>query len=291
MSKPIENRYEFVLFYDVENGNPNGDPDAGNMPRIDPQTGFGIVSDVCLKRKVRNYVDFKHGRTAPYDIYVTDGAVLNNLHNKAKQELVASGTIDKDAKGDAKGVKDIAKQFMCDKYFDVRTFGAVMDTGDFKCGQVRGPVQLCFSRSQSKIYQQEITITRMAAANEKENQTENRTMGRKFIVPYGLYRAEGFVSANYAAQTGFGDDDLELFFEALVNMFDQDHSASHGKMSSRKLFVFKHESKLGNAPANVLFDKIAAKQINGEEPPRAYSDYEITVDKALPSGVTLTEKI
>jgi CRISPR-associated protein Csd2 len=303
MSEQITNRYEFVLFFDVENGNPNGDPDAGNMPRIDPQTGYGIVSDVCLKRKVRNYVDFKMQRANGYDIYVTEGAILNDKHKKACEVLTAAGKIKKTDKGYTKDDREVGRKYMCDHFFDVRTFGAVMDTGeksDFKCGQVRGPVQICFSRSQSKIFQQEIPITRIAVANEKEQKeneekskdgTKDRTMGRKYIVPYGLYRAEGFVSANFAAQTGFSEDDLNLFFDALVNMFDQDRSASHGKMTARKLFVFKHKDKLGNAPANILFEKIEVKLLDETRPPRAFADYCITVKEDMPDGVTFVEKL
>jgi CRISPR-associated protein Csd2 len=283
MSEILNNRYEFVLYFDVENGNPNGDPDAGNMPRIDPQTGYGIITDVCLKRKVRNYVDIAKDRADGYDIYVTEGSVLNNQQKLAYDELGIA------AKEDKKESKQKAQEYMCNRFFDVRTFGAVMDTGDYKCGQVRGPIQMCFAKSRDSILQQEVTITRMASTTEKETASENRTMGRKYVVPYALYRAEGFISANYAKKTGFSEDDLALFWEALKNMFDHDHSAARGKMVSRKLFAFKHECALGNAPAAVLFDKITAARLDESTPPRAFADYKIDVDRAMPSGVELLE--
>ncbi|RAV06413.1 type I-C CRISPR-associated protein Cas7/Csd2 [Paenibacillus sp. YN15] len=283
MENMLKNRYDFILYYDVENGNPNGDPDAGNMPRIDPQTGYGIVSDVCLKRKVRNYALYAREGQEGFDIYVSEGAVLNN---KQREAYEATGLKTKDNKDD----KLTAQAYMCQRFFDVRTFGAVMDTGDFKCGQVRGPVQLCFSKSADRIFQQEVTITRMASTTEKENATENRTMGRKYLVPYGLYRAEGFISPKFAQKTGFDENDLAFFFEALQNMFELDRSASRGKMSARKLIVFKHESELGNAPAAALFDLVEAKLINPGQPPRAYREYEITLDKAsVPEGVEVLE--
>ncbi|MDP4097854.1 type I-C CRISPR-associated protein Cas7/Csd2 [Paenibacillus sp. P96] len=285
MSELLANRYEFVLYYDVENGNPNGDPDAGNMPRIDPQTGHGIVTDVSLKRKVRNYVQYAREGEEGFDIYVSEGAVLNN---KQKEAYEATGLTTKDNKDD----KMTAQAYMCQRFFDVRTFGAVMDTGDFKCGQVRGPVQLCFSKSEDPILPQEVTITRMASTTEKENASENRTMGRKYIVPYALYRVEGFISAKFAQKTGFTEDDLNLFFEALKLMFDHDHSAARGKMSARKLFVFKHESELGNAPAAALFDLIEARLQDKSAPPRGFKQYEISVDKEnVPVGVELIEML
>jgi len=288
MSESIKNRYEFVLYFDVENGNPNGDPDAGNMPRIDPQTGYGIVTDVCLKRKVRNFTEFAKGGEAGYDIYVTEGAILNSKHQVAYEEL-GLPKIEKKANNEN---RDKARQYMCARYFDIRTFGAVMDTGDYKCGQVRGPIQFCFSRSVDKIYQQNITITRMAATNESEESKENRTMGNKYVVPYALYRAEGFISAKFAQKTGFSEDDLEFFWTALVNMFEQDHSAARGKMSARKIFVFKHESELGNAPAAVLFDTITAVQDDKGKPPRSFSDYTITVKtENIPEDVEFIEKL
>lgn len=285
MSEMLKNRYEFVLYFDVENGNPNGDPDAGNMPRIDPQTGVGIVSDVCMKRKVRNYIEYAHEGSERFDIYVTEGAVLNN---KQKEAYVASNITTKDNKSD----KLTAQAYMCNRFYDVRTFGAVMDTGDFKCGQVRGPIQLCFSKSADVILPQEVTITRMASTTEKENASENRTMGRKYIVPYGLYRLEGFVSAKFAQKTGFTEDDLSIFFEALKQMFEHDHSAARGKMSARKLIVFKHDSELGNAPSADLFDLIHAELKDPTKPARAYSHYDITINKNdVPSGVKLIEML
>jgi CRISPR-associated protein Csd2 len=283
MSNTLNNRYEFVLYFDVENGNPNGDPDAGNMPRIDPQTGYGIITDVCLKRKVRNYVDITKDRSEGYDIYVTEGSVLNN------QQKLAYDALGIAAKEDKKDSKLSAQQYMCNRFFDVRTFGAVMDTGDYKCGQVRGPIQICFAKSEDAILQQEVTITRMASTTEKETASENRTMGRKYIVPYALYRAEGFISAKFAQKTGFTEEDLALFWDALQNMFDHDHSAARGKMVSRKLFVFKHESDLGNAPAAALFDKITVARLDESKPPREFTDYRIGVEREMPTGVELLE--
>ncbi|MCE3199221.1 type I-C CRISPR-associated protein Cas7/Csd2 [Paenibacillus sonchi] len=285
MSELLKNRYEFVLYFDVENGNPNGDPDAGNMPRIDPQTGVGIVSDVCMKRKVRNYIEYAYEGNERFDIYVTEGAVLNN---KQKEAYVDSNITTKDNKSD----KLTAQAYMCNRFYDVRTFGAVMDTGDFKCGQVRGPIQLCFSKSADVIFPQELTITRMASTTEKENASENRTMGRKYIVPYGLYRLEGFVSAKFAQKTGFTEEDLSIFFEALKQMFEHDHSAARGKMSARKLIVFKHDSELGNAPSSDLFELVRAELKDPTKPPRAYSHYVISVNNdAVPSGVNLIEML
>lgn len=280
----LKNRYEFVLFYDVENGNPNGDPDAGNMPRIDPETSTGLVSDVCLKRKIRNYVMLARENKSPYEIYVTEGAVLNNQHARAYE---AKGLDPKKVKPSE--IKDaMLKEFMCENFYDIRTFGAVMST-EVNCGQVRGPVQLGFSRSLDPIVPQEITITRMAVANERDIEKE-RAMGRKHIINYALYRAEGFVSAPLAQQTGFSEEDLGLLWEALKNMFEHDHSAARGKMSSRKLFVFKHDSRLGNAPANKLFDAITTKRVDPVAPPRKFADYEITLDMdMIPQGVVASE--
>jgi CRISPR-associated protein Csd2 len=282
MSEIIQNRYEFVLYFDVENGNPNGDPDAGNMPRIDAQTGYGIITDVCLKRKVRNYVELVREGVPGYDIYVTQGAILNNKQEEAYDALGL------EKKKDNREDKLSAMEYMCRRFFDVRTFGAVMDTGECKCGQVCGPVQLCFSKSVDSIFQQEITITRMASTTEQEEDSKARTMGRKYIVPYGLYRAEGFISAKLAEKTGFTEDDLGLFFDALKNMFDHDRSAARGKMTSRRLFVFKHDSALGNAPASALFESITAGIIDPSKPPRLFSDYVIsTCENAVPAGVEL----
>ena len=289
MSNPISNRYEFVLLYDVQDGNPNGDPDAGNMPRIDPETGHGIVTDVCLKRKVRNYVALVQGATPGYRIHIKEGTPLNQNHLEAyKAEGLEAGK-----KTDLSSVGK-ARRWMCANFFDVRTFGAVMTTGD-NCGQVRGPVQINFSRSVDPITQQEVTITRQAVTRIEDIQNE-RTMGRKHIVPYGLYRAEGYVSAKLANQpdkgTGFSEEDLALLWDALVNMFEHDHSAARGKMATRKLIVFKHDSDLGNAPSHLLFDRITVERKPGMTTPRNFSDYMVTVNrKDLPSGVEIIEKV
>jgi CRISPR-associated protein Csd2 len=285
----LSNRYEFVLLYDVENGNPNGDPDAGNMPRIDPETGYGIVTDVCLKRKIRNYVEMVKGDAPGYRIYIKEGTPLNRNNAEA---YVAVGL----QPGQKADIKDVnrARAWICANFFDVRTFGAVMSTGD-NCGQVRGPVQLNFSRSIDPIVQQEVTITRQAVTREDDLEKE-RTMGRKHIVPYGLYRVEGYISAKLANDptkgTGFSEEDLSLFWEALINMFEHDRSAARGKMATRKLFVFKHESDLGNAPAHKLFELVKVSKKEGVNPPRSFSDYDVTVDKAgVPQGVELIEKL
>ncbi len=286
MTTPINNRYEFVLLYDVENGNPNGDPDAGNMPRIDPETGYGIVTDVCLKRKIRNYVELVKGDAPGYRIYVKEGIPLNQNHAEA---YVAVGLKTGD-KAKADKVNE-ARQWLCTNFFDVRTFGAVMSTGD-NCGQVRGPVQINFSRSLDPIVQQEVTITRQTVTKIEDAEKE-RTMGRKHIVPYGLYRAEGYVSAKLANDeakgTGFSTEDLALLWEALVNMFEHDHSAARGKMATRKLVIFKHDSDLGNAPSHRLFELVKVSKNPQANPPRQYTDYVVTVDKA-PDGVTIIEK-
>jgi CRISPR-associated protein Csd2 len=283
MSEPIKNRYEFVLLFDVENGNPNGDPDMGNMPRVDPQTGYGIVTDVCLKRKIRDYVDMVKEGKEGYDIYVKDGVVLNEQHTKAYAALKR--------KPDSKKPKDEElTKFMCQNFFDIRAFGAVMTT-DVNCGQVRGPVQLNFARSQDPIFQQEVTITRQAVANAKDAE-KGQTMGKKQIVPYGLYRVEGYVSANLAKKTtGFSEDDLALLWESLVNMFEHDHSASRGKLSARKLIVFKHDSEFGCCQSHILFDKVKIETIPKDLPPRSFGDYKVTVDKNVPKGVEIIEKL
>jgi CRISPR-associated protein Csd2 len=281
----ITNRYDFVYLFDVQDGNPNGDPDAGNLPRIDAETGMGLVTDVCLKRKVRNYVQCLKANDAGYDIFIKEKAVLNTLIDEAHEDPKV-----KDLKAGDK--TEAARRFMCGKYYDVRTFGAVMSTGK-NAGQVRGPIQLTFARSISPITALEHSITRMAVATEKEAEKQsgdNRTMGRKSTVPYGLYLCHGFVSANLAGQTGFGEEDLQLFWEALRNMFDNDRSAARGLMSARKLIVFKHDSALGNAPANTLFDRVSVEQKNPSVPPRAFSDYTVTINNdSLPAGVTLEE--
>lgn len=295
MTNSITNRYEFVYLFDVENGNPNGDPDAGNMPRIDPETSFGIITDVCLKRKVRNYVEIVKRNISPYEIYIREKAILNQTHERAHQ---AVGVEDKGEGKKRKGTGDEverARAWMCQNFYDVRTFGAVMSTG-VNCGQVRGPVQINFGRSIEPIVPIEVTITRLAVATEKEAKQqagETRTMGRKHIVPYGLYRTEGYISPHLAEQVGFSQDDLNLFWEALINIFDHDHSAARGKMNARKLIVFKHESALGNAPAHKLFELVKVKRIVDEaKPARAFSDYIVEIEKDnLPKGITLEEKI
>jgi CRISPR-associated protein Csd2 len=295
MSQPIRNRFEFVYLFDVENGNPNGDPDAGNMPRIDPETSYGLVTDVCLKRKIRNFVEIVKRNQSPYEIYVREKAILNQTHKRAHEAIGAKEKSDaKKRKGSGEEV-DRARAWMCQNFFDVRTFGAVMSLG-INCGQVRGPVQINFARSIDAIVPMEVSITRMAVATEKEAEQQsgdNRTMGRKHIVPYGFYRAEGYISAHLAAQTGFSEDDLKLLWDALVNMFDHDHSAARGKMSARKLIIFKHDSALGNAPAHKLLDLVKVNRISDEtKPPRAFSDYEVIVerDNVSPS-ITIEEKI
>ncbi len=295
MNKAIQNRYEFVYLFDVENGNPNGDPDAGNMPRIDPETSYGLVTDVCLKRKIRNFVEIVKGNQPPYEIYIREKAILNQTHERAHLAVgVTSRDESKKRKGSAADVEK-ARAWMCSNFFDVRAFGAVMSTG-VNCGQVRGPVQLNFARSIESIVPLEISITRMAVTTEKEAEQQsgdNRTMGRKHIVPYALYRVEGYISAHLAAQTGFSEDDLGLLWDAFINMFDHDHSAARGKMNARKLIVFKHDSMLGNAPAHRLFDLVTVPRATDESiPARAFSDYNVTIDQDnVPRGVSLEEKI
>ena len=292
MSEPIKNRYEFVLLYDVENGNPNGDPDAGNMPRIDPETGYGIVTDVCLKRKIRNYVELVKQDAPGHKIYVKENIPLNAQHRTA----YVANQVEVPKKEDASKVDPVTlnklRRWMCDNFYDIRTFGAVMTTG-VNCGQVRGPVQINFSRSIDPIVQQEVTITRVTVTREdEEKKTE---MGRKHIVPYALYRVEGYVSAKLANDaskgTGFSEEDIDLLWEALVNMFEHDHSAAHGKMATRKLIIFKHDSELGNAPSHKLFETVTVDRLDRSSPPRNYTDYVVKIDKdRVPAGVTLIEK-
>jgi len=291
----INKRYEFVYLFDVENGNPNGDPDAGNLPRIDPETGHGLVTDVCLKRKVRNYVEIIKEGKKYYNIYVKEKAVLSTVRKPAYDTEEIKGL-----KKEAEKI-EVARKWMCRHFFDVRTFGAVMSTKENNCGQVRGPVQFNFARSIEPVMPQEISITRMAVETEreaKEQSGDNRTMGRKHIVPYGLYRAEGYISAYLAngnKGTGFSEEDLDLLWKALVNMFDHDHSAARGKMNARKLIVFEHSTALGNAPAHKLFDLVTVTRSNGnEKPARAFSDYTVSVNRdnvPVPGGVHLEEKI
>ena len=280
----LNNRIDFVYIFDVQDGNPNGDPDAGNLPRVDAETGMGLVTDVCLKRKVRNYVQTAKRQANGYDIFIKEKAVLNTLIDKAHDDSEVKAAKDK---------TEAARMFMCKNYYDIRTFGAVMSTGK-NAGQVRGAIQLTFARSVDTIATAEHSITRMAVATEKEAEKQsgdNRTMGRKATVPYGLYLCHGFISANLAQQTGFSEEDLQLFWDALKNMFDVDRSAARGLMSAQKLIVFKHESALGNAPANKLFDLVKVKKVC-DGAPRSFSDYTVIIDKAgLPANVTIEELI
>lgn len=288
----IAHRYEFVYLFDVTNGNPNGDPDAGNLPRLDPETNCGLVTDVSLKRKIRNFVTLdKHGVTG-FAIYMQEKAVLNNQHKLAYDELKIKPEDKKLPKDKDKAGQITA--WMCANFYDVRTFGAVMTTG-INAGQVRGPVQLAFATSVEPVLPLEISITRMAVTTEKEAEAQsgdNRTMGRKHILPYGLYRAHGFVSAKLAERTGFSDDDLQLLWNALINMFEHDRSAACGEMSARKLIVFEHENAMGNAPAHVLFDAVKVRRAEGTEdrPARAFADYRVSIDaEAIPGGVSVRE--
>ena len=285
--EPIKNRYEFTVIFDVENGNPNGDPDAGNMPRIDPETSAGLVTDVCLKRKIRNFVEIFKEDEPYYNILVKPDKALNTKFTEA-YEAIGEKT---GQKGKNPEAVRAARDYICQNYFDVRTFGAVMSTGNDPCGIVRGPVQISFAKSVDPIFTQDITITRQARTIEDKRDTGETEMGRKSIVPYGLYRADGYVSAMLAQKiTKFSEEDLELLWKAIINMFEHDRSAARGKMCVRKLYVFKHDSLLGNAPANVLFDKIVISKKDGVEVPRSFNDYEITVDKNMPEGVELQEK-
>ncbi len=297
---PIKNRYEFAYLFDVTNGNPNGDPDAGNMPRIDPETNQGLVTDVCLKRKIRNYVllDRRDDQGHPkkgFDIYVTEKAILNSKHEKA-YESVGGKKIDNKGQTDWDNNKsEDAKMWMCKNYFDIRTFGAVMSTGEAKCGQVRGPVQFAFASSIDPIFPQEMSITRMAVTNKKDidkkDPEKNRTFGKKHIVPYGLYRVHGYISAKLAEQTGFSEDDLELLWESLKNMFEHDRSAARGEMAARKLFVFKHDNPMGNEHAHKLFSSIEVNKVKKNAPPRRFADYEVKLNTPLKEGVELIELI
>lgn len=292
---PITHRYEFVYLFDVTNGNPNGDPDAGNLPRLDPETNHGLVTDVALKRKIRNFVALDKDDAPGYALYMKEKAILNQQHQKAWE----ARDIPPDAKDAYKKLpKDEAKAreitaWMCSNFFDVRTFGAVMTTG-VNAGQVRGPVQLAFASSVEPVLPLEISITRMAVTTEKEAEAQsgdNRTMGRKHILPYGLYRAHGFVSAKLAERTGFSDEDLQLLWRALINMFEHDRSAARGEMAARKLIVFEHEHPMGNAPAHVLFDAVKVERTTPDDgPARRFANYRVSVDaEALPRGVSVTE--
>lgn len=304
MNEPIKNRYDFVLIFDVQDGNPNGDPDAGNLPRVDAETGRGLVTDVCLKRKVRNYAMLTKGATAGFDIFVKEKGVLNRAiegsYVALGVDLEMPPADEKDGKKrNEKGVgqgKEVerARDQMCKEFYDIRTFGAVMSTGA-NAGQVRGPVQMTFGRSVDRIVSLEHSITRMAVATEEESEKQsgdNRTMGRKNTVPYGVYVSHGFVSAHLAQQTKFSEDDLKLLWDALANMFEHDRSAARGMMSTRKLIVFKHDSALGNAPAHALFDRVTVQRKDESKPPRSFSDYEVSVNRDdMPPGVEILEPI
>ena len=292
MSEAIKNRYEFVVLFDVENGNPNGDPDAGNMPRVDPETGFGIVTDVCLKRKIRNYVETVKEGESGYEIYIKEGVPLNRSDLRAFTYLGLEEGKVKEAKKADPDLDRKVRDFMCENFFDIRTFGAVMTTftkNALNCGQVRGPVQLSFARSLDPVVPQELTITRTAITTEKDAENKKTEMGRKYVVPYGLYRAEGYISANLARKvTGFSQEDLELLWQAILNMFENDHAAARGKMAVRKLIIFKHDSELGNAPAHKLFDAVRVRRLDESRPARGFDDYAVTVsEEAVPAGVTV----
>lgn len=296
MGEVIKNRYEFVILFDVENGNPNGDPDAGNMPRIDPESGYGLVTDVCLKRKIRNYVDIVKEDEPGFHIYIKEDVPLNRSDSKAYEYL---GITDKEAKDLKKKDPDADRKirdFMCQNFYDIRTFGAVMTTfvkEKLNCGQVRGPVQIGFARSIDPIVSQEITITRVAITTEEDAKNKATEMGRKSIVPYGLYRAEGYISANLARKvTGFSEDDLELLWDAVINMFEHDHSAARGKMAVRELIVFKHSKELGDCPAYKLFDAVEVSRKEDVEYPRKYQDYTVIIqEEQIPDSVEVIRKI
>ena len=300
MGEVIKNRYEFVILFDVENGNPNGDPDAGNMPRIDPESRLGLVTDVCLKRKIRNYVEAVKEDEQGYKIYIKENVPLNRSDKAACESIGITGD---DVVGELKKLKKTDKNaleklrdYMCKNFYDIRTFGAVMTTFGkalLNCGQLRGPVQLGFARSIDPVISQEVTITRVAITTEKDAENKNNEIGRKYIVPYGLYRAEGYVSANLARKvTGFSEDDLELLWDAIINMFENDHSAARGKMAVRELIVFKHSKELGDCPAYKLFDAIEVKKNDGVEYPRKYQDYTITINEdAIPDSVEMKRMI
>lgn len=282
----LNNRYDFIMLFDVENGNPNGDPDAGNTPRIDAESGYGFVTDVCLKRKIRNYVELVKDTEPGYNILVKSDKSLNTKFAEAYD----AAELKKGQKGKNPDDVQAARSFMCKNYYDVRMFGAVMSTGDNPCGIVRGPVQINFARSVSPINIQDITITRQARTTDDRMETGSTEMGKKSIVPYALYRAEGYVSAALANKvTGLSENDLELLWTAIINMFEEDHSAARGKMCMRKLIVFKHDNILGNCPSHILFDKVKVEEIAC--PPRKFDDYKITVDAEMPDGVELIEKI
>ena len=303
MSDVIKNRYEFVILFDVENGNPNGDPDAGNMPRIDPESGLGLVTDVCLKRKIRNYIETVKEDEKGYKIYIREDVPLNRSDKEACQAL---GVDEADDKKQTEALKKLKKNdpdadrklrdYMCREFYDIRTFGAVMTTfvkASLNCGQVRGPVQVGFARSIDPIVSQEVTITRVAITTEKDAENKSTEMGRKSIVPYGLYRAEGFISANLARKvTGFSEEDLQLLWDAIINMFENDHSAARGKMAVRELIVFKHSKELGDCPAYKLFDAVEVRRNEGVEYPRKYQDYTVQIhNDQIPDSVEVKRMI
>jgi CRISPR-associated protein Csd2 len=292
---PITSRYDFVYMFDVQDGNPNGDPDAGSLPRMDSETGCGLVTDVCLKRKVRNYVTLAKGDKPPFEIYVKEKAILNRQHERAYAGIGVKFEPKENERPWKSGeTVDVARAWMCRNFYDVRTFGAVMSTG-VNCGQVRGPVQLTFARSIDPILLTEHSITKMAVVSEAEAEKQdggNRSMGRKSTIPYGLYLSHGFISAHLADQSGFNTEDLSLLWESLSNMFEHDRAAARGMMAARKLFIFKHDSALGNAPSNKLFDLITVMCKDKSKPARSFADYEVIVNReGLPKGVILEEKI
>lgn len=296
MREPIKNRYEFVVLFDVENGNPNGDPDAGNMPRIDPESGYGLVTDVCLKRKIRNYVDTVKEGEKGFRIYIKEDTPLNKKDEEAYQYLKVDEKSAKELKKKDPGADQKIRDFMCDNFYDIRTFGAVMTTfvkASLNCGQVRGPVQLGFARSIDPIVSQEVTITRVAITTEKDAANKSTEMGRKTIVPYALYRVEGYISANLARKvTGFSEEDLELLWDAIINMFENDHSAARGKMAVRELIVFKHSKELGDCPAYRLFDAVEVTRKEDVAYPRKYRDYEVEIHtEQIPQSVEVIRKI
>ena len=296
MSEVIKNRYEFVILFDVENGNPNGDPDAGNMPRIDPETGYGLVTDVCLKRKIRNYVEMIKEDEPGYGIYIKEDVPLNRSDNRALEYLGVNEKTVKELKKKYPDADIKIRNFMCQNFYDIRTFGAVMTTFvkvSLNCGQVRGPVQIGFARSIDPIVSQEVTITRVAITTEKDAENKNTEMGRKNIVPYALYRAEGYISANLARKvTGFSEDDLELLWDAIINMFENDRSAARGKMAVRELIVFKHSKEVGDCPAYKLFDSVEVKKKEDVIYPRKYQDYTISIcEDMIPNTVEMIRKI
>lgn len=294
----INNRYDFVMLFDVENGNPNGDPDFGNMPRMDTETGYGIVTDVCLKRKIRNYIELIKNEAQSYKIFIKDDIALNlKLESAYKILNIPLNSSEKETENTDKKSKkpkinrdaiQKAMCYMCENYYDIRMFGAVMTTGKARCGRIRGPVQINFAKSISPIFPEDITISRMALTTEEEMQKQDNTFGKKSIIPYALYRAEGHVDAALANRTtDLSEEDIELLWEAIWNMFEHDKSAARGKMIMRKLYIFKHDSELGNAHSHVLFDKIKVSQKDMDMPPRSFNDYSIEVDNSMPNGVEL----